>query len=168
MEYYSVSIHYSKHAFVGERYNHCIRERATWTKRECLFNECWMNIMLTWDLFPFSSLIGLRISISSVALLSNTSAACFEFQLTNLSAVNTSIAYSRLHLPMNQIVSFHSSTVLAPYIQYRLNIVFGMLTRTCGKKNEIVGRVMSIISIIAYSTGCSVPRWLSQKSVQTL
>ncbi len=34
------------------------------------------------------------------------------------------------------------------HIQYRLNIVLGMLTRTCDNKNGIMGRLMSIISII--------------------
>ncbi len=53
------------------------REPAEW-KGECLFNECWMNVMLIWDLFPFSSVITLRSPISSVAVHSDTSAARFE------------------------------------------------------------------------------------------
>ncbi len=53
------------------------REQAG-RKGECLFNECWMNVMLIWDLFPFSSIITLQIPISSVALHKDTSAARFQ------------------------------------------------------------------------------------------
>ncbi len=67
-----------KCASIRERYNHWFqREPAGW-KGECLFNDCWMNVMLVWDLFPFSFVITLRIPISSVALRSDTSAARFE------------------------------------------------------------------------------------------
>ncbi len=55
-------------------------EPAGW-EVECLFNECWMNVMLVWDLFPFLSVITLRIPISSVALRSDTSAARFKWSL---------------------------------------------------------------------------------------
>ncbi len=58
------------------------REPAGW-KAECLFDECWMNITLIWDLFPFSSVITLRIPISSVALHGDTSAARFELKFKN-------------------------------------------------------------------------------------
>ncbi len=57
---------YSKRASVRERYNRYISKRASWSQRECLINKCWMNVMLIWDLFPFSSVIILRIPISSV------------------------------------------------------------------------------------------------------
>ncbi len=50
-------------------------------KGECLFNECWMNVMLVWDLFPFSSVFTLRIPISSVALCGNIGAARFELSV---------------------------------------------------------------------------------------
>ncbi len=55
----------------------CQREPAGW-KGECLLNECWMNVMLIWDLIPFSSVIALRIPISSMALHDDTSTARFE------------------------------------------------------------------------------------------
>ncbi len=55
------------------------REPAGW-KGEYLFNECWMNVMLIWELFPFSSVINLWIPISSVGLHSDTRAARFKYE----------------------------------------------------------------------------------------
>ncbi len=49
---------------------------AGW-KGECL-KECWMNVILVWDLFPFLSVITLQIPISSVALHGDTSIARYK------------------------------------------------------------------------------------------
>ncbi len=54
------------------------RREPAGRKGECLFNECWMNVMLIWDLFPFSSVITLRIPFSSMALRGDTRAACVK------------------------------------------------------------------------------------------
>ncbi len=55
------------------------RKEPAWWKGECLFNVCRMNVMIILDLFPFLSVITLRIPISSVALRSDTSAAHFKY-----------------------------------------------------------------------------------------
>ncbi len=56
------------------------RRKLAGQKGECLFNECWMIVMLIWDLlFPFSSVITLQIPVSSVALCGDSSTARFEY-----------------------------------------------------------------------------------------
>ncbi len=117
----------------------CIRQRALQSLRsgepvgwkgECLFNECWMNIMLIWDLFPFSSVITLRIPISSVALRSDTSAAHSEYFSWNNLYIEWNeflFEFSYLTTPLRR--KTHHNTLLSHTVRCVCHLFVGSFTR---------------------------------------